>query len=140
MHAGYGPGRPYLARLVANRRVTAEGHFQDTRHLEFDLGDSGLSYEPGDVLAIVPRQPQSAVDEFLRHMGLRAEDRVRIELAETPSQSAALPIEASFTPEAQQLQMHVASIGPSVVHGRWSPWQCLGGCSSKFHSMRCDWK
>ena len=37
-----GPHRPFMAPLLANRRLTAEGHFQETRHLEFDLGGRPL--------------------------------------------------------------------------------------------------
>lgn len=44
---GYGPWRPYMARVAANTRITAESHFQDTRHIELDLGHSGLTFEPG---------------------------------------------------------------------------------------------
>lgn len=43
----YGAWRPYMARLAVNRRLTAASHFQDTRHLELDLEESGISYEPG---------------------------------------------------------------------------------------------
>ncbi len=65
---GFGPGRPYFARLLANERVTAEGHFQDVRHLELEvpsLEEGGPGYRAGDVLAIVPRQPDAAVEAFL---------------------------------------------------------------------------
>lgn len=34
--------RPFLARMVANRRVTAPSHFQDVRLIEFDIADSGI--------------------------------------------------------------------------------------------------
>lgn len=45
--SAYGPSCPYFARMLHNRRITASSHFQDTRHIELDLGDSGLQYEPG---------------------------------------------------------------------------------------------
>ena len=45
----HGPWCPYFARMLRNRRITASSHFQDTRHIELDLGDSGLSYVPGTV-------------------------------------------------------------------------------------------
>lgn len=56
-----GPWRPFMALLLANERLTAPDHFQDTRHLEFDLAGSGLEYEPGDTLAIFPRTPEGDV-------------------------------------------------------------------------------
>ena len=74
-----------LARLVENRRLTAADHTQDVRHLAFDLGQSGLRYEPGDALTIVPQQPQAAVDAFLARLGLPAGAHVRVQLSEPPA-------------------------------------------------------
>lgn len=45
--AKHGPWCPFFAPVLANRRITAESHFQDTRHLELGLAGSGLAYEPG---------------------------------------------------------------------------------------------
>jgi sulfite reductase alpha subunit-like flavoprotein len=58
----HGPWRPFMAPLLVNQRVTAADHFQETRHLEFDLAGSGLSYEPGDLLAVFPRTPAADVE------------------------------------------------------------------------------
>ncbi|GIL74048.1 hypothetical protein Vretifemale_4109, partial [Volvox reticuliferus] len=77
----YGPWRPYLARVAVNRRVTAADHFQDTRHIELDLGESGLSYQPGDLLALLPMTDAGVVDSFLRRLGLDGEAWVRVEAA-----------------------------------------------------------
>eukprot|EP00887_Chlorella_sp_A99_P001486 scaffold8.g1486.t1 len=89
---GYGPQRPLFARLLANRRVTAPDHFQDVRHLEIDLSTpegGALAYQPGDVLAIVPRQPAAVVEQLCARCGLDPTAWVRIELAEDPSAAAA---------------------------------------------------
>lgn len=38
---GYGPPiMPVFAKLVTNSRITSEGHEQDVRHIELDLGSS----------------------------------------------------------------------------------------------------
>lgn len=74
-----------MATLVTNQRITAADHFQDTRHIEFDLGEDGPIYEPGDVLSIFPRQDENAVKSLLARMGLDPEARVRIELREAPA-------------------------------------------------------
>lgn len=60
----FGPWRPFMAPLCVNERVTAADHFQDTRHLEFDLSGSGglQDYQPGDLLAIFPRTPAADVE------------------------------------------------------------------------------
>jgi sulfite reductase alpha subunit-like flavoprotein len=57
----HGPWKPFMAPLLVNKRVTNPDHFQETRHLEFDLAGSGLSYQPGDLLAIFPRTPERDV-------------------------------------------------------------------------------
>jgi sulfite reductase alpha subunit-like flavoprotein len=61
-----GPGRPHFARLLANERLTAPGHWQDVRHLELDLAGSGVAFDPGDVLAVTPRQDPAAVAALLQ--------------------------------------------------------------------------
>lgn len=52
--SGYGSWRPFLAPVRANTRLTSADHFQDTRHIAFDLRGSGLSHEPGDLLSVLP--------------------------------------------------------------------------------------
>ncbi|GBF88274.1 hypothetical protein Rsub_00986 [Raphidocelis subcapitata] len=76
-----GPWRPFMAPLLVNRRLTAAGHFQDTRHLEFGLEGSGLTYEPGDLLAIFPRTPEADVEALLARLGLSPGQLLRIEAA-----------------------------------------------------------
>ena len=44
---GYTQSNPYSAKLTRNERVTHPDHFQDTRLIEFDLGQSGITYSPG---------------------------------------------------------------------------------------------
>lgn len=51
-----------MAPLLVNKRVTQRDHFQDTRLLEFDLSESGLQYQPGDLLAVFPRTPAADVE------------------------------------------------------------------------------
>ena len=68
-----------MAQLLKNDRVTAQDHFQDTRHIEFSLGDSGLTYQPGALLAIMPHQDASAVAAFCRRVDLDPASWVSIE-------------------------------------------------------------
>lgn len=81
MFAVYGPGRPAAATVKRNVRITAEDHFQETRHMAFDWGPDGPSYQPGDILTIWPRQDPAAVAQILRIFGLKANDKITIENA-----------------------------------------------------------
>ncbi|TKR89730.1 hypothetical protein L596_013787 [Steinernema carpocapsae] len=49
-------------KVLANERVTAEDHFQDTRLISFDNSEEVLSYNPGDVLMVHPENPKETVD------------------------------------------------------------------------------
>ncbi len=60
---------PYPARLVENRRLSSPGSAKEIRHLEFDLGDSGIEYAAGDALAVVPHNDPVLVDRLLDHLG-----------------------------------------------------------------------
>ena len=72
-----------MAHVLTNTRITAADHFQDTRHIEFDLGQDGPTYNPGDIITIFPSQDGPAVSKLLKLTGHDARCRVLIELAET---------------------------------------------------------
>ena len=60
---------PYPARMAVNRRLSAADSGKDTRHIEFDLGDSGLGYEAGDCIGVIPQNDQGLVDALMSHLG-----------------------------------------------------------------------
>ena len=46
---------PCQARLARAQILTGAGSEKDTRHYEIDLLGSGLMFEPGDSLAVLPQ-------------------------------------------------------------------------------------
>lgn len=93
--ARYGLWRPFLAPLSCNTRVTSPEHFQDTRHLEFDLAGSGMRYGPGDLLTIFPRQSPSALSAFYKRTNLNPDAWVKIEAADACSNGHCTPVQVS---------------------------------------------
>lgn len=75
---GWTKSRPYPARLSANVRLNAEGSGKETRHFEIDLGDSGIEYEAGDALGVIPRNDPVLVERVMGLAGCRAEDEVPV--------------------------------------------------------------
>ncbi|MDN3021419.1 sulfite reductase flavoprotein subunit alpha [Streptomyces sp. S.PB5] len=73
---------PYPSRLTANRLLSAPGSAKEIRHYEFDLGDSGITYEAGDALAVVPVNDDRLVAALLEHLGA-SDDRETAELLRT---------------------------------------------------------
>ena len=67
---------PYLATLAVNRCLTKEGSDKETRHYEVDIDGSGLTYEVGDSLAVMPRNDPRLVDEILEVLGFSGDEPV----------------------------------------------------------------
>ena len=38
----YSQEKPFLAKLISNKRVTADDHWQDVRLIKLDIEDSGI--------------------------------------------------------------------------------------------------
>lgn len=62
--------QPFAAEVLVNQRITAPGATKDVRHLELDLQGSGIDYQPGDALALVPRNPGELVEAVLATLSL----------------------------------------------------------------------
>ncbi|PIE36730.1 MAG: sulfite reductase subunit alpha [Gammaproteobacteria bacterium] len=56
---------PLLAELTRKHVLTGAASSKEIVHYEFSLAGSGESYEAGDVLHIIPRNPATYVAEFL---------------------------------------------------------------------------
>ncbi len=69
----YNRKNPYQAELLTNQLITADAAEKDIRHIELDLGDSGLQYQPGDALGVWPVNPQPIVDAVLQATNLQAD-------------------------------------------------------------------
>ncbi len=72
----HGKANPFPARLLDNRRLNAPGSAKETRHLAFSLAGSGLSYEAGDALGVVPANCSELVESILRATGFDGEEAV----------------------------------------------------------------
>ncbi|HML43452.1 MAG TPA: sulfite reductase subunit alpha [Hyphomicrobium zavarzinii] len=71
------PGRsreaPVLARFVSRQKLNGAGSEKTTNHIEIDLSECGLDYEPGDSFGIVPNNDPRLVDAILATIGAPAD-------------------------------------------------------------------
>ncbi|MEL6410973.1 MAG: sulfite reductase flavoprotein subunit alpha [Pseudomonadota bacterium] len=65
---------PYQAVIKENRLLSREGSSKEMRHVVLELGDSGMSYQPGDSIGIIPMNAPSLVTEFLKRFSTKYED------------------------------------------------------------------
>ena len=73
----YNKNNPYSSQLLVNRMLT-EGSDKETRHFELSLKDSGLSYEPGDSLGVLPLNCSGVVDDLLTAVGFSGNEEVAL--------------------------------------------------------------
>ena len=62
----YGKKNPFLAETIDSVILNGVGSSKETLHLEFSLAASGLSYEPGDALAVIPVNSPDAVKAIIQ--------------------------------------------------------------------------
>lgn len=74
----YSKSNPFLAEVLANQKITGRDSGKDVRHVELSLEGSGLTYEPGDSLAVVASNPPTLVSQFLQLLDAQAEDVVTL--------------------------------------------------------------
>ncbi len=86
----YHKDNPYLATLLTNQKITARQAEKDVRHLEFDLADSGLTYQPGDALGVWFDNDPALVQEILTALELSGDESVQAEGKTLPIRTALL--------------------------------------------------
>ena len=64
---------PYPATLRVNKLLSGEQSLKEIRHFEIDLGDSGITYETGDALNIMPINDDELVKSILLRLNLSSE-------------------------------------------------------------------
>lgn len=67
---------PCMARLKRAVKLSKDGSPKDTRHFEIDLCGSGMTFEPGDSLAVLPTNCPDLVNDVLAALGHTGEESV----------------------------------------------------------------
>ena len=73
---GWSKKNPFPAQLLANRLLNAAGSGKEVRHYEISLAGSGLSYEVGDALGVMPANCGALVHDVLEALGCDGEEAV----------------------------------------------------------------
>ncbi|ARZ02197.1 sulfite reductase [NADPH] flavoprotein, alpha-component [Yersinia ruckeri] len=75
----YSKGTPLTAQLALNQKITGRYSEKDVRHIEIDLADSGLRYQPGDALGVWYENDPVLVDELLGLLWLKGDEPVTVD-------------------------------------------------------------
>lgn len=70
---GWTQESPFAAELLQQINLNGSRSSKETFHLELSLEGSGIAFEPGDALAVLPGNDPAVVEEVLAHTGLSGE-------------------------------------------------------------------
>jgi sulfite reductase (NADPH) flavoprotein alpha-component len=108
---------PWPAKVLETIQLNGRGSDKETHHIELDLAGSGLTYAPGDALAVLPLNHHPLVEEVLR--AARLSDSAPVLLgAENLSLSAALASRRELTVLTRDVLERYAALAPHAeLHG-----------------------
>lgn len=74
----YGKKNPFPSEVADNVLLNGEGSAKETIHVELSLEGSGLQYEPGDALAVLPTNCHSMVKDVIGAAKLTGTEEVEV--------------------------------------------------------------
>jgi sulfite reductase (NADPH) flavoprotein alpha-component len=74
----YDKHHPFAAEVLTNQKITGAGSTKDVRHIELSLEGSGLTYEPGDSLAVIADNPPILIDELLEALDFSGDEGITV--------------------------------------------------------------
>ncbi len=73
----YGKSNPFPAKLLKNVLLNKPGSGKEVRHYEIALNGSGLTYEAGDALGVVPVNCHELVDDVIEALKAKPDENVK---------------------------------------------------------------
>ncbi|MEM5505436.1 assimilatory sulfite reductase (NADPH) flavoprotein subunit [Shewanella frigidimarina] len=95
----YTKQNPYTAEVLVSQKITGRDSDRDVRHVEIDLGESGLTYQVGDALGVWFSNNEVLVDEVIAALGLAADDNVTVS-------KQSLSLKAALTDKKELTQLY----------------------------------
>jgi len=84
----YNKQNPFSAELLTSQKITGRDSSKDVHHIEIDLDESGLTYQPGDALGVWYENDAQLVDGILAKVGLSGDESVDVDGASTTIKQA----------------------------------------------------
>ena len=94
-HSQYHKENPFPAKLSVNQKITGRDSTKDIRHIEINLEESGITYQPGDALGIWFDNDADLVGEVLALTSLSGDET-----------TAQRPLRAALTRHFELTRLH----------------------------------
>ncbi|MGF1710650.1 assimilatory sulfite reductase (NADPH) flavoprotein subunit [Vibrio kagoshimensis] len=101
-HSQYTKQNPYTATLLTSQKITGRDSGKDVRHIEIDLDESGITYQPGDALGVWYENSSDLANEILAKVGLSGVESIEVD-GESLSIHSALVSKYEITSSNPQL-------------------------------------
>ncbi|MFD2167539.1 assimilatory sulfite reductase (NADPH) flavoprotein subunit [Thalassotalea euphylliae] len=103
----YTKQNPYVAELLSSQKITGRDSAKDVRHIEIDLGESGLTYQVGDALGVYFDNDKALVEELLTALSLSGEESVTLKKGDSTLE---LSIKQALVEELEITQTSLAFV------------------------------
>jgi sulfite reductase (NADPH) flavoprotein alpha-component len=77
----YTKQNPLTAEFSLSQKITGRDSAKDVRHIEIDLGESGLTYQVGDALGVWFENDPLLVDELISVLSLTGEEQISLKIS-----------------------------------------------------------
>lgn len=91
---------PFISPVIEARELFAVDAQRNCIHVEFDIKDSGMTYQHGDHVGVWPSNPDVEVDRMLAVLGLTDKRHVAISISSLDPALAKVPFPSPATYEA----------------------------------------
>ena len=115
---GYTRINPFPAKLLTSCVLNGAGSSKETRHVEISLEGSGLNYEVGDALGVMPSNCPVLVDELIRALHCDGEEAVPLSVGGETSLRAALQNHYDITKISNELVQDFFRRSGEAIHAQ----------------------
>jgi sulfite reductase (NADPH) flavoprotein alpha-component len=107
----FGKNHPFPAKLLKNLPLNRPGSGKEVRHYEILLGNSGLTYEVGDALGVIPENCPDLVTQILTAIAATGDEPVTVENSITTLRLA-LTRHLDIAKPTQELLLEISQRAP----------------------------
>ena len=76
----YSKQNPFEAEFSLSQKITGRDSAKDVRHIEIDLGESGLTYQVGDALGVWFENDADLVADLIATLSLTGEEKIKLKV------------------------------------------------------------
>jgi NADPH-ferrihemoprotein reductase len=87
--------QPAFVKLAVNQELLKNTSDRSTRHIEFDISGTSLSYQAGDHLGVLPCNPDDVVEDYLKALGVGETEANTVFMLTDEKKKSVLPAKVS---------------------------------------------